>query len=110
LSDDHRRARRRGKDFERTVAKALGGFRPAGGNRGWACSDIGGVPWSMEVTRTNNSGEHQLRKKWEQAERNARLEAREPVLVYAKPRQRLDDALVVCRFGLFRALTQGVSE
>lgn len=104
MGDEHRRARRRGKSFELLVARALGGTRPHGGNRGTASSDIDGVPWSVEVTRTKNETEYGLRKKWEQAGRNAKLEGREPVLVYAKPRQRLDDVLVVCRFGLFRSL------
>jgi hypothetical protein len=103
VGDEHRRARRRGKSFELLVAKALNGYRPKGGNRGSACSDIGGVPWSVEVTRTAKVWQR-LRPKWEQAERNAKLEGREPVLIAAYPRQRLGDALVVCRFELFQSL------
>lgn len=106
VGDEHRRARRRGKSFELLVAKALGGTRPRGGNRGVASSDIDGVPWSVEVTRTNQ-GESAVRKKWAQCCKNAKAEGREPLLIVAKPRQRLNDALVVCRFGLFHSLVQG---
>ena len=38
--------------------------RPRGGNRGTASSDIGGTPWSVEVTRTKNETEGRLRVKW----------------------------------------------
>jgi len=107
LASPNVRARNRGKNFERTVAKALGGFRPRGGNRGVSSSDIEGTPWSIEVTRTAK-GAAAVRVKWGQAKRNATLEGREPVLVVATPRQRLADALVVCRFELFQQLTQEV--
>lgn len=110
LASAESRASRRGKNTERLVAKALGGFRPRGGNRGVASSDIGGVPWSVEVTRTKNEYDHNIRKKWTQACVNAKLEGREPVLVYLRPRQRLDEGLVVCRFGLFRQLAGGADD
>ena len=103
MASDQTRARRRGKEFERLVAKALSGFRPAGGNRGLQCSDIGGVPWSVEVTRTAQVWKR-LRPKWEQATINAGLEGREPILIAAYPRQRLGDAVVVMRFELFQSL------
>ena len=104
LGDEHRRAARRGKNTERATAKALGGTRPRGGNRGVASSDIDGVPWSVEVTRTKNEHDFNIRKKWTQACTNAKLEGKEPVLVYLRPYQALDDGLVVCKFGLFRSL------
>ena len=107
MSDVERRARRRGKNFERTVAKALGGRRKV--NRGTATSDLDGVPWSVECTRTKK-GASAVRTKWEQAVRNAGLEGQEPVLVVAEPGQRIDDALVVCRFGLFAELANGTKE
>lgn len=103
MSSDNQRARNRGKNFERLCAKALGGSRPRGGNRGAASSDIDGVPWSVEVTRTNQ-GAGAVKKKWDQAVRNARVEGKEPLLIVALPRQRLADALVVCRFGLFQSI------
>ena len=109
MSAEHRRARRRGKSFELLVARALGGRRPRGGNRGVASSDVEGVPWSVEVTRTAK-GEGVVRLKWAQCCRNAKAEGREPVLVVARPRQRLRDALVVCRFELFDSLRRGSYE
>jgi hypothetical protein len=103
MSNAHRRARDRGKAFERSVARLLGGSRPRGGNRGVAASDIDGVPWSVEVTRVRNVGAR-LHGKWEQTCRNARAEGREPVLIAAKEHQRTKDALVLCRLELFSRL------
>ena len=102
MSDDHRKARRRGKDFERTVARALGGRRRIG-YKGTACSDLDGVPWSVECTRTNK-GSAAARVKWAQAVTNAKLDGQETLFVIAQPRQPLKDALVVIRFDLFQRL------
>ncbi len=105
MSSEHTRARNRGKAFERSVARMLGGSRPRGGNRGVACSDVEGTPWSVECTRTRNVGAR-LGGKWAQALRNARLEGREPVLVAALERQPVKDALVICRLSLFAELKE----
>ena len=107
MSNEHRNARRRGKDFERLVGRALGGKRRIG-YKGTACSDLDGVPWSVECTRTNK-GVAAVRAKWAQAVTNARLEGQEPVLVIALPRQPLLEAFVGLRFGLFQQLVLAAS-
>ena len=106
MSNDNVRARNRGKAWERRVAEILGGFRPRGGNRGMAGSDVGGVPWAIECTRTAQMW-RRLRPKWEQASVNAEREGKEPVLIAARPRQRWQDALVVMLLELFQSLTRG---
>jgi len=107
MSDEHRRSRRRGKDFERLVARSLGGRRRIG-YKGTACSDLEDVPWSVECTRTKK-GVGVIRTKWRQAVTNAKLEGQEPVLVIAEPRQSLPDAFVGMRFGLFQSLVRAAS-
>jgi len=107
MSDEHRRSRRRGKDFERLVARALGGKRRIG-YKGTACSDLDEVPWSVECTRTKK-GVGVIRTKWRQAVTNAKLEGQEPVLVIAEPRQSLEDAFVGMRFALFLSLVRAGS-
>jgi hypothetical protein len=79
------------------------------GYKGTACSDIEGVPWSVECTRTKN-GEKRLGAKWSQAVRNAKLEGQEPILIMGAPRQKWQDNLVMMRGELFVALVdaQGI--
>ncbi len=65
-----------------------------------ASSDIGGVEWSIECTRTAK-GIKCLPAKWAQAVRNALLEDKHAVVVALKPRQRLRDGLLLTTVGCF---------
>lgn len=85
----------------------MGGKRRIG-YKGTACSDLDGVPWSVECTRTKK-GVAAVRAKWAQAVTNARLEGQEPVLVIALPKQPLLEAFVGMRFGLFQQLALAAS-